>query len=186
MSATQYAETVRPTLEAVHNAGLPAQLVLPSVIFGTDTSWMDTLYTKIPNLNALFYAFADHPYWYGHSPAQSGNNDSPLDRIAELRKRMNEQGASTKPILITEYGESTANCGEKCVGEAEQAEHLQAMLKGVLTHPEWGVKMISFFQLHDWATNSTDREQQFGLLKQNGAPKPAYSIVESAMQQYRG
>ena len=48
---------------------------------------------------------------------------------------MNEQGASTKPIFITEYGESTGNCGEECVSEAEQAEHLQAMIEGVLTIP---------------------------------------------------
>jgi hypothetical protein len=185
MTATQYAETVRPTLEAVHQLGLPAKLVLPSVIFGTDTSWMDTLYRRIPNLNSLFYGFADHPYWYGHDPAESGN-DSPLERVAMLRKRMDEQGATSKPILITEYGESTANCGEECVSETVQAAHIQTMLSAVISHPEWGVKMLSFFQLHDWAANSSEREEQFGILRQNGTPKPAYAIVQGAMQQYRG
>ncbi len=124
MTAKQYAETVRPTLEAVHNLGLPAKLILPSVIFGSDTSWMDTLYQYIPRLNEYFYAFADHPYWYGVSPSTPGN-DSPLERLATLRKRMNEHGATDKPIFITEYGESTANCGEECVSEAEQAAHIQ-------------------------------------------------------------
>jgi Big-like domain-containing protein len=185
MSASLYAETVRPTLEAVKSLGLPAKIVLPSRVYGTDTSWMDTLYAKIPNLNELFYAFADHPYWYGHDPA-AGTAAGPFGRIAVLRKRMNEKGASAKPIFITEYGESTANCGEECVSEAVQAEHLQEMLNAAITRPEWKIEMVSVFQLLDRGTGSTDRELQFGLLRQNGTPKPAYSIVRTLMQQYRG
>jgi hypothetical protein len=185
MTAPQYAAAVRPTLEAVHALGLPAKLLLPSVIFGSDTSWMDTLYREIPNLNEYFYAFADHPYWYGQSPSTPGNG-SPLERIATLRKRMNEKGASNKPIFITEYGQSTANCGEECVSEAQQAIDITTLLTGVLTHPEWGVEMISFFQLHDWATNSDEREEQFGILRQDGTPKPAYPIVKAAMATYSG
>ncbi len=46
--------------------------------------------------------------------------------------------------------------------------------------------MISFFQLHDWATNSTEREEQFGILRANGTPKPAYPIVAAAMRRYAG
>jgi hypothetical protein len=185
MTAPQYAEAVRPTLEAVHQQNLPAKLILPSVIFGTDTSWMDTIYKAIPNLNEYFYAFADHPYWYGVNPATAGN-DSPLERIGTLRRRMNEHGAANKPIFITEYGESTADCGEECVSEAQQAEHIQTLLNGILAHPEWGVEMISFFQLHDWATGSTEREEQFGILRANGTPKPAYPIVQAAMNRFQG
>jgi len=185
MTANQYAAAVRPALEAVHTQNLPAKLILPSVIHGSDTSWMDTLYQSIPNLNEYFYAFADHPYWYGQSPSTPGNG-SPLERIATLRKRMNEKGASNKPIFITEYGQSTADCGAECVSEAQQAIDITTLLTGVLTHPEWGVEMISFFQLHDWATESTNREEQFGILRQDGTPKPAYPIVQAAMTKYSG
>jgi putative glycosyl hydrolase len=185
MSASQYADTVRPTLEAVQRLGLPARLILPSVIFGSDTSWMDTLYQRIPNLNSLFYAFADHPYWYGHDPSEGGN-DGPLARITTLRQHMNGLGASGKPIFITEYGESTADCGEECVSESVQAEHLSEMLEAVVSHPDWGVKMVSTFQLHDWGSASSDREDQFGLLREDGTPKPAYPIVRGYVQQYRG
>ena len=71
MTPSRYADTVRPALEAVHQLGLPAKLILPSYIYGTNTKWIDTLYQRIPNLNSLFYAFADHPYWYGHGPARA-------------------------------------------------------------------------------------------------------------------
>ncbi|HEX3172586.1 MAG TPA: glycosyl hydrolase, partial [Solirubrobacterales bacterium] len=184
MSAAEYADTVRPTLEEVKRLGLPAKIVLPSRVYGTDTSWMDTLYQRISNLNELFYAFADHPYWYGHDPAQV-SAAGPFGRISVLRRRMNEKGASTKPIFITEYGESTASCGSECVSEAVQAEHLNEMLTAAITRSEWKVEMVSIFQLLDRGTNSTDRELQFGLLRQNGTQKPSYAIVQSRMQQYR-
>jgi hypothetical protein len=185
MSASLYADTVRPTLEEVKRLGLPAEIVLDNRVYGTDTSWMDTLYQRIPNLNSLFYAFAEHPYWYGHDPAQV-NAAGPFGRIGMTRKRMNEHGASSKPIFITEYGESTASCGGECVSEAVQAEHLRAMLNAAITRTEWKVEMVSVFQLLDRGTNSSDRELQFGLLRQNGTPKPSYAIVHDLMQEYRG
>jgi hypothetical protein len=46
--------------------------------------------------------------------------------------------------------------------------------------------MISVFQLRDRSLNSSDREHGFGLLRFDGGQKPAYSMVRSLMQQYRG
>jgi hypothetical protein len=118
-------------LEEVRQLGLPAKMILVSRIYGTDTSWMATIYQRIPNLNSLFYAFADHPYWYGHDLA-AGTAAGPCARIGVLRKRMNEKGASEKPIFITEYGESTAGCGEECVSESVQAQHLSEMIEAAI------------------------------------------------------
>lgn len=186
MSAADYADTVRPTLEAVHQLGLPAKLILPSYIYGDNTHWIDTLYERIPNLNSLFYAFADHPYWYGHSPSEEGDGNSPFSRIETLREKMAEHGAGSKPLFITEYGESTANCGEECVSEHEQADHIREMIEAVANHSDWGVELLCLYQLHDWATGSSSREQQFGLLREDGTPKEAYAVARAAMQQYRG
>jgi hypothetical protein len=185
MSAEEYAATVRPVLEEIKRLALPVTVVLPSRVYGSNTSWMDTLYALIPNLNELFDAFAEHPYWYGHEPASSGPA-GPFGRIETTRRRMNEHGANTKPIWITEYGESTADCGEECVGEETQALHLQQMLDAIATRSDWGVKMIFVFQLRDRGTDSSDRERQFGLLREDGSEKPAYPIVESAMDTFRG
>jgi hypothetical protein len=185
MSATEYAGAVRPALEAVAQLGMPVKVILPSYIHGHNTSWIDTLYARIPNLNSLFYAFADHPYWYGHDPAEAGDN-GPFARIDTLRERMAYHDAGSKPIYITEYGESTASCGEQCVSEAVQSEHLEEMLNAVVTRSDWGVEMFLVFQLRDRGTGSPDREEQFGLLREDDTPKPAYSIIRSAMQQYRG
>ncbi|HEY6730584.1 MAG TPA: glycosyl hydrolase [Solirubrobacterales bacterium] len=185
MSPEEYAATVGPVLEEIKRLNLPVTVVLPSRVYGSNTSWMDTLYELIPNLNDLFDAFAEHPYWYGHEPSTPGAA-GPFGRIETTRLRMNEHGANTKPIWITEYGESTADCGEECVGEDTQAKHLQQMLDAVVSRSDWGVKMISVFQLRDRGTDSGDRERQFGLLRQDGSEKPAYPIVESAMDQFRG
>ncbi len=185
MSAEDYANTVRPTLEEIQRLELPVRVVLPSRVYGTNTAWMDTLYELIPDLNSLFYAFADHPYWYAHDPAEV-SPAGPFGRIDALRKRMNEVGAADKPIFITEYGESTADCGEECTDEASQAGHLKQMVDAIASRPEWGVKMLSVFQLRDRGTDSSDRELQFGLLRQDGSEKPAYGIVHDAIQRYRG
>jgi len=185
MSVDEYAAVVGPTLEEIKRQNLPVTVVLPSRVYGSNTSWMDGLYTLIPNLNDLFDAFAEHPYWYGHEPASSGPA-GPFGRIETTRRRMNEKGANTKAIWITEYGESTAECGEECVGEDTQALHLQQMLDAIVSRPDWGVNMISVFQLRDRGTESSDRERQFGLIREDGSEKPAYPIVESAMAAYRG
>ncbi|HEX5988985.1 MAG TPA: Ig-like domain-containing protein [Solirubrobacterales bacterium] len=185
MSADLYADTVRPTLEAIKSQNLPVKVVLVSRVYGTDTSWMDTLYAKIPNLNNYFYAFADHPYWYGHSPDE-GTAAGPFGRISVLRNRMNEKGAADKPIWLTEYGQSTANCGSQCVSEATQKEHLQKLLNAAITRNDWKIGLVSVFQLRDRSMNSTDREHGFGLLRYDGGQKPAYSMVRTLMQQYRG
>jgi hypothetical protein len=184
MSPQDYADTVLPTLERIKELDLPVKVLLPVYLHGDNLSWLDTLYARIPNLNSLYHALAFHPYWYGHDPAAPGDS-GPLERLATLRGRMNELGADAKPIYLTEYGESTADCGEECIGEAEQALHLETMIDAVLAHAEWKVSLLSVFQLIDRGTHSTDRELQFGILRQDGSPKPSYPIVRTAMQLYR-
>jgi hypothetical protein len=185
MTAGEYADAVRPTLEDVDRLGLPAKLILDSYIYDEDTHWIDTLYQRIPNLNSLFYAFADHPYWYGHAPSDEGGN-GPFERIDTLRTKMAEYGAGAKPLFITEYGESTANCGSECVSESVQAQHIQQMIDAAASHGEWKVELLSLYQLHDWATDSTDRELQFGILREDGTPKISYAVARSAVLSYRG
>jgi len=185
MSASLYADTIRPTLEAIKSQNLPVKVIVVTRTYGTDTTWMDTLYSRIPNLNSYFYAFADHPYWYGHSP-EEGTAAGPFGRIGVLRKRMNEKGAADKPIWLTEYGQSTANCGSQCVSEATQKEHLQKILNAAITRTDWKIGMISVFQLRDRSSNPTDREHGFGLLRYDGSQKPSYSMARALMQQYRG
>src|SRR5829696_8166379 len=98
MSAAEYAEAVRPTLRALEALELPVTVVLPSRVYESDTAWVDRLYTRIPDLNDLFDAFAPHPYWYGHSPTEEGPAGGPLGWIETLRQRMDEHGAGGKAI----------------------------------------------------------------------------------------
>ncbi|HVQ59355.1 MAG TPA: hypothetical protein VMS60_10675 [Solirubrobacterales bacterium] len=183
MSPEEYSATVLPTLEEIKRLNLPVKVVLPVYVYGHDDDWLEILAEEIPGLPTLFDAFAFHPYWYGHHPATTGD-ESPFGRIAYLRQRMDELGFAAKEIWLTEYGESTASCGGECVDETEQAAHLAAMIDAVVAHPEWKIPMISIFQLLDRGTNSTDRELQFGLLRQNGTQKPSYAIVQAAIQAF--
>jgi hypothetical protein len=184
MSAAEYAAAVRPTLEAVRGLGLPAKIVLPSRIYGGDTGWIDTLYARLSGLNGLVYAFADHPYWYGHA-ATDGGPAGPLLRVEALRRRMNEHGAAVKPIFITEYGQSTARCGAECMSEKRQAEDLAQLIDIAAARRELGIELVTVYQLQDRGTNSRDRELQFGIARQDGSPKPAWDVVRERAQRYR-
>lgn len=186
MSAAEYAEAVRPALEAVRRLAVPAQTVLVSGVDGDeDTGWLETLYEDIPDLNPLFTGFAIHPYSFGQPPSGEEEGSS-YRQIEDLRAAMDAHGAAGKPIFVTEYGESTADCGPECADEPTQAEYLRQVIDGAASHPAWGVAMVSVFQLIDRGTDTDDRELGFGILRQNGSRKPSYAVVEGAMRRYRG
>jgi hypothetical protein len=184
MSASAYAGAVRPALEAVDRMELPARLVLPVNIHLGEPDWLDTVYERIPELNELVYGFALHPYRVGEHPAAQIRGGS-LEQIARLRQAVDAYGAAGKPILITEYGQSTAACGDDCVTEEQQADHLAAFVDLVSVRPEWKVELISIYQLRDRGTNSPDREDQFGLLREDGSQKPAFRVVQQLVERYR-
>jgi hypothetical protein len=71
------------------------------------------------------------------------------------------------------------------VTEAEQAEHLEELVDTVARRPDWKVELISIYQLRDRGTESPDREEQFGLLREDGSPKPAYGAMRERMRRYR-
>lgn len=185
VSPSEYADAIRPTLEAIDDLDLPVKVVVPAHVYGDDTSWVDGLYEHSPDLNSLLDAFALHPYWYGHPPDEPGPAGS-FERIETLREAIDSHGGGSIPIQITEYGQSTAACGEECVSEEHQAADLAAMIDAVTSNPDWKVEMLSIFQLIDRGTDTGERERHFGLLREDGSPKPSYDVARDAMQSQRG
>ncbi|HEX6689149.1 MAG TPA: hypothetical protein VF085_10865 [Solirubrobacterales bacterium] len=185
ISPAEYADAIRPALEAIDDLELPVEVVVPAQVYGDDTSWVDGLYEHSPDLNSLVDAFALHPYWYGHPPYEPGPAGS-FERIETLRETIDSHGGESIPIQITEYGQSTADCGEECVSEEDQAADLAAMIDAVTSYPDWKVEMLSIFQLIDRGTDTGERELQFGLLREDGSPKPSYEVVRDAMRSQRG
>ena len=45
------------------------------------------------------------------------------------------------------------------------------MIDAVVTRKDWGVELLTVYQLHDRGTDSSDREQQFGLLRAGWHPQ---------------
>jgi hypothetical protein len=185
VSPAEYADAIRPVLEAIDHLELPVRVVVAAQVYGDDTSWVDGLYEHSPDLNSLVDAFALHPYWYGHPPDDPGPEGS-LERIGALREAIDSHGGGSIPIEITEYGQSTAACGEECVSEEDQAADLAAMIDAVTSNPDWKVEMLSVFQLIDRGTDTGERELQFGLLREDGSPKPSYDVVRDAIRSQRG
>jgi hypothetical protein len=185
VSPAEYADAIRPVLEAIDDLELPVKVVVAAHVYGDDTSWVDGLYEHSPDLNSLLDAFALHPYWYGHPPDEPGPAGS-FERIETLREAIDSHGGGSIPIQITEYGQSTAACGEECVSEEDQAADLAAMIDAVTSNPDWKVEMLSIFQLIDRGTDTGERELHFGLLREDGSPKPSYDVARDAMPSQRG
>jgi hypothetical protein len=60
------------------------------------------------------------------------------------------------------------------------------MIEAAASHDEWRIERLTIYQLMDRGTGSSQREEQFGLIREDGTTKPAYDVVRQAMAQYRG
>jgi hypothetical protein len=86
--------------------------------------------------------------------------------------------ASPKPLVVTETGYHTCTTCTKWNGVS--------LLAGGKYHPRllfeyWnrGVKRTNLFELIDVGTSTTERRDNFGLLKNNGTPKPAFTAIKN-------
>ncbi len=116
-----------------------------------------------------------HPYTYPSDP-DSVNPDSAWSEMSQtspsIRSLMVANGDSAKKIWITEFGAPTSGTTQN-VSEADQSvELVQAM--SLIKEFSW----IGSFYMYTWEDVSGDG---FGLLTDDGAEKPAYAAVVSAL-----
>ena len=118
---------------------------------------------------------AIHPYTFPALPmdspqrAQGGFRDLP-----QLRAVMDSHGDGRKKIWITEFGAPTGT-GPYAVSEDKQAAILLRARQQV---QQWDwIGALIFYELVDGGTDPTDVEQNFGVLRQDLAPKPAANAL---------
>jgi Beta-galactosidase len=139
------------------------------------------MYAAMPDLNRYFDAVAVHPYSDDRSPLLT-NDTYGFQRIGYTRNVLVANGASDKPMWITEMGWPTCPGGAayECVSEAQQAEYLQAAFDLVKTQYSSFVRALFVYHYNDFAPgNPNDREQWFGLTRTDGSHKPAYAVFQA-------
>lgn len=113
-----------------------------------------------------------HPYSFPDAPLTNDPVNNPVfPRLAQFYSLMVANGDALKKIWITEYGYPTAN-SPKAVTEQQQYDYLLEAMVALMSQP-WAGPMFLF----SW---QDDPYQSFGLLHQNGTPKPALTLFEIA------
>ena len=182
-------KSVYPALKAANHDAV----IIGGVVGGTDDRWID----KFISEGGLAYidGFSVHPYVFRHakrprapiiiSPRPAGasvGSESQFDPgtpeeaitwIDDVAKRMKSAG-KTVPIYVSEIGWPTSTGGDG-VSEDVAAAYIQRFM--LLARTRSSVAGVWWYDLQDDDSDPTNVENRFGLVRQNGQPKPAYTAL---------
>ncbi|MCC6445870.1 MAG: beta-galactosidase [Armatimonadetes bacterium] len=170
-----YTKLLKAGYEAVKRAD-PAAKVIGVCTAGSDLGFIESVF------KAGGFRYMDilstHPYRYPASPEASGFTGE-LRRTRDLLERY----GGTKPIWLTEIG-WPAHRGDNGVSEEEQAQmitraYLQAIASGAVDKIFW----------YDYRDDGDDRaynEHNFGILRRDFSPKPAYIAYKTMANKLAG
>jgi hypothetical protein len=137
------------------------------------TTFLSGLYAG--GFNRYFDAFSIHPYSYPALPNGPGTEDwNTARRVGIMRDEMLAGGDGAKPIWITECGAPTGTAAA-AVSDAVQAQMLDIIMGYARTAPWIGPAFV--FSIRDGGRDASDPEQNFGILRFDFSPKPAYGVV---------
>jgi hypothetical protein len=184
--AQTYAIRFKEAYEAIHAANPNVGLLAQADDGNTGSStWVDNMFKAVPNLGQIVAGWTVHPY----GPEWQA-------RIDRLISQTQADGASSSiPIYVTEWGLATDNgrClsnnygWNPCMTYAEAATALNSTVTGMLARYGSRLRALYLYQAQDLSESgtSTDREEYFGSLQRNGAPKGAYTTeVQSLLSLY--
>lgn len=126
-----------------------------------------------------FDAVAVHPYCYPASPLDRSTSDwNAFIRLPEVHEVLASEGDGDRRVWLTEYGAPTGS-GEGAVDEARQATLIR---DGVVAARRWQwVGPLFVYSYRDSSEDPTDREANFGLVRRDFSPKPAWDAYRSAV-----
>jgi hypothetical protein len=125
--------------------------------------------TGVGDLSAFMDYGALHPYPGGQRPlANLGTHETWVQEIT-----------GTRPFVATESGYHTATGwtgGHPAVSEEAMGRYVPRLF---LDHFNAGITRTFLYEFIDEGTSLTDREQAFGLLRADGSPKPAFTVLKN-------
>ena len=170
----QYAELLKAAAAACKKADPNCRVIAISTA-GIDTRFIE----KIASLGVLEDSdiVSVHPYRYPRTPEES-DLIGELKRAADLLRRFGKP----LPLWVTEVGYPTHK-GEKGSAPLRQAQmlvrtYLQCVASGV-------VEKVVWYDYRDDGEDPAYNEHNFGILRRNLEPKPAYvafSVMTAALE----
>ena len=178
-----YAALLAPTAAAVRAAD-PGTTVLTGGLAPAHTDgdggvapgdFLTAVYAA--GAGGAFDAVALHPYSYPALPDDSGTGGwNSFVRLPEVHAVMADRGDAAKPVWLTEFGAPTGT-GEGAVDPQRQALILERGFAEARRLPFVGPVFV--YALRDAGTDPADREQNFGVLRADRTPKPAWDVLRA-------
>jgi hypothetical protein len=142
--------------------------------------WSDAMVDAVPDIGNYADGIAVHPYskhFTPDTPVASYAADKFL-RLAQIHDHFAARGIN-RPVWITEVGWSTCTGDTTfCVSEAQQASNITtmfSMLHNQLTY----VKAVFLYHMEDLGSDQSNSELHYGLLHQDGSPKPGWAALKA-------
>lgn len=172
-SVEDYAYLLQVTYDAIKKVRPDAQ-VLGGALAGASPSFVQGIYAQ--NGYSFLDGISFHPYIYPNRV-----DDAMEEKLSELADYMNHNGG-WKTLAVTEVGWSTYT-GEKGCSEQVQAEEL---VKQFVIGDSYQLIANQIYTFRNTGTNTTDKEQNFGMVTKNNIPKPAYISVKECIGRLAG
>jgi hypothetical protein len=139
---------------------------------GQVRQWIPDLFAAVPDLRRWVWGLAVHPYSGAESPRvyTPGASRFQFLRLREVRR----EWSANPRIWVTEVGWSTCPAGNACASEDRQARYVEDAF-AIARTAELRVGAFFVYHLRDFRpADPHDREEWFGLRRQDGSPKPAW------------
>ncbi|MBD2103741.1 PTPA-CTERM sorting domain-containing protein [Leptolyngbya sp. FACHB-261] len=113
-----------------------------------------------------------HPYNYPDHPGSGGHLNNEITRRSQPFKG--------KPMIATEAGYHTGGPdSDRPISETAQGKYLPRLF---LEHFNRGIERTFAYELLDQWSKPNDREANFGILRNDGSPKPAFNAIKNLIQ----
>jgi len=162
----EYAALAVKAAKAIREADPGAVIIGPSTLL-VDYRYLEECFKR--GLLSYVDAVSVHPY--RSDPPESVFAD--YRRLRELIGKYCPRGRKVE-VVVSEWGYTAAGPG----GEKRQAEYLPRMFLGAAME---GIPLLVWYDFRNDGPDSSEVEQNFGIMTQNFAPKPVFDAMREMM-----
>src|SRR5882757_4114648 len=182
-SASAYTSLMQAGYAAIKSAS-PYAKVMSGGMSPTGAISPETFLTQMYANGAKNYMdyVGYHPYSWPASPDFTSFPPS-FNELDNLKSIMNSNGDGNKRIIVSEVGWPT-HTGSGSTTEANQAIYTGRVYTKIMHESYQYVLIACIYDLVDDGTDTTDPEQNFGLLHTDYTQKAAYATIQSVASDY--
>ena len=169
-------------------AGDPNVKIISAGLANGGGIWQDPI-TYLQQMYAngakgYFDYFGMHPYSQPKSPdviSQISSADT-FNILARLKTVMEQNGERTKQIMVTEVGYPVSGSG--AVGQTNQTNYIARVFTKIMHEDYQYVPFACIYDFVNDGTDTTDAEQNFGVLNADYTQKPSYASLQNAASDF--